>query len=57
VPKDEITANGYDLSPNQYKEVEYEAVEVREPKEIIDELHLLEREIKDGLNELQGQLR
>ena len=57
VPKDEITANGYDLSPNRYKEVEHEAVEVRAPREIIDELAQLEKEISSSLIYLNESLK
>lgn len=51
VPKDEIQANGYDLSINRYKEVEYEEVEYEEveyeaPKLILQKLRNLEEEIK-----------
>ena len=56
VPKAEIAAAGYDLSINRYKEVVHEAVEHRPPKEIIAELKALEKEIADGLDELEGTL-
>lgn len=56
VPKSEIAAAGYDLSINRYKEMVHEAVEHRPPKEIIAELKALEKEIADGLAELQGML-
>ena len=47
---------GYDLSINRYKEVVHEAAEHRPPKEIIAELKVLEREIADGLVQLEGLL-
>ena len=34
-PRAEIAGNGYDLSINRYKEVEYEAVEYAPPKVIL----------------------
>ncbi|WP_219322632.1 class I SAM-dependent DNA methyltransferase [Methylovirgula sp. HY1] len=56
VPKAEIAATGYDLSINRYKEVVHEAAEHRPPKEIIAELKALEKEIAEGLDELEGML-
>ena len=56
VPKAEIAATGYDLSINRYKEVVHEAAEHRPPKEIIAELKKLEKEIADGLTELEAML-
>lgn len=57
VPKSEIEANGYDLSINRYKEIEYEEVQHRDPLEIIAELEELEKEIATGLAELKGMLK
>ncbi|MFZ2964227.1 MAG: class I SAM-dependent DNA methyltransferase [Rhodoglobus sp.] len=48
VPKAEIAAQGYDLSLNRYREVEYEEVEHRDPQVILAELMELEREIQDA---------
>jgi type I restriction enzyme M protein len=56
VPKAEIAATEYDLSINRYKEVVHETAEHRPPKEIIAELKALEKEIADGLVELEGML-
>ena len=56
VPKAEIAAAGYDLSINRYKEVVHEAAEHRPPKEIIAELKALEKEIAEGLEELEAML-
>ncbi len=56
VPKAEIAAADYDLSLNRYKEVVHEAAEHRAPKEIIAELKALEREISEGLDELEAML-
>lgn len=56
MPKEEIAAAGYDLSINRYKEVVHEAVEHRPPQEIIGELKALEKEIAQGLEELEAML-
>jgi type I restriction enzyme M protein len=56
VPKEEIVAQGYDLSLNRYKEVAYEEVEHRAPREILAELGRLEDEIRRGMGELEGML-
>jgi type I restriction enzyme M protein len=57
VPKADIAANGYDLSLNRYKEVVHEEVEHVPPKELIAQLMKLEREIEQGLKELEGMLK
>ena len=56
VSKTEITAADYDLSLNRYKEVVHTAAEHRAPKEIIAELKALEREIAEGLDDLEAIL-
>ncbi|ESY82206.1 DNA methyltransferase [Mesorhizobium sp. LNHC221B00] len=56
VAKADIAATGYDLSINRYKEVVHEAQEHRPPKEIIAELKALEKEIAEGLVELEAML-
>jgi type I restriction enzyme M protein len=56
VPKAEIAAAGYDLSINRYKEVVHETTDHRPPKDIITELKALEKEIADGLAELEAML-
>jgi len=56
VPKSEIAAAGYDLSINRYKQVLHETAEHRPPKEIMTELKALEKEIADGLAELEALL-
>ena len=53
VPKEEIAANGYDLSINKYKETEYVPVEYPSTQEILADLHGLEMEITKGLAELE----
>ena len=56
VPKQEIVDNDYDLSINKYKKVEYIPVEYPPTEEIIAELHRLEKEITEGLAELEKML-
>lgn len=48
----EIIDNGYDLSINKYKEIEYEEVEYAHPQEIIMKIRELEMEISAGIEEL-----
>ena len=57
VPKDEIAKEGYDLSLNRYKEIIYEEEEHRPPLEILAELRTIEKEILQGIEELEGMLR
>lgn len=56
VEKDEIVENGYDLSINKYKEIEYEKVEYPEPGEIMKEIRELDREIAVEMDELEKLL-
>jgi len=56
VPVDEIVENGFDLSLNRYKEIEYEEVEYDPPKVILQQLRELEDEIRKDLDELEGML-
>jgi len=56
IPKEEIAENGYDLSLNRYKEVEYEPVAYDHPGEILARLAKLEEEIAAGRKELEGML-
>lgn len=56
VPKQEIADNGYDLSINKYKEVEYVPVEYPSTAELMADLHELEMEITAGLSELEEML-
>ena len=48
--------NGYDLSINKYKKVEYQAVEYPPTSEILAELEDLQREIDEGLKKLKEML-
>ncbi|MDY0256611.1 class I SAM-dependent DNA methyltransferase [Gudongella oleilytica] len=57
VPKDEIVENDYDLSINKYKESTYVEEEYPHPLEILAEINDLEKEIREGLKELEGMLR
>jgi type I restriction enzyme M protein len=56
VPKSEIAAQGYDLSLNRYKEVIHETTAHRPPKEILASLAQLEKEIQQGMKELEEML-
>ncbi len=53
---EEIIENGYDLSINKYKKVEYVPVEYPPIEQIMAELHELEMEITKGLAELEEML-
>ena len=57
MPKDEIAAQGYDLSINRYKEVEYEEIAYEPPREILKKLRSLETEIQHDLDELEKLLK
>jgi len=57
VPKAEIATNGYDLSINRYREVEYEEVKTDPPKKILSDLNVLEREIQVALKELERMVK
>ncbi|WP_008308266.1 class I SAM-dependent DNA methyltransferase [Leptolyngbya sp. PCC 6406] len=56
VPREEIAANGYDLSINRYKEIEYEEVQYDPPKVILQRLRELEDDIRQDLNALEEML-
>jgi type I restriction enzyme M protein len=56
VEKSEIAENGYDLSINKYKKVEYIPVEYPPTGEILADLKQLESEIAKGLEELEELL-
>ncbi len=53
VPKQEIVDNGYDLSINKYKKVEYVPVEYPPTSEIMAELRELEKQINAEMDELE----
>ena len=52
VPVEEIRDNGYDLSINKYKEIEYEEVIYDSPQEIMLRIRELEMDITAGIEEL-----
>ncbi len=56
VPKEEIVENGYDLSINKYKKVEYVAVEYPSTTEIMTNLRELEMQIATTMDELEKLL-
>lgn len=56
VPKQEIIDNGYDLSINKYKKVEYKPVEYPPTSEILTSIRNLETEITNDLNDLEKML-
>lgn len=53
VPVDEIREQGYDLSINKYKEIEYEEIEYQSPTKILNSINELEVEIQKGIKELE----
>ena len=53
MPREEIAQNGYDLSINKYKKMEYVPVEYPSTQEILTDLKELELEITKGLAELE----
>ena len=57
VEKKEIADNGYDLSINKYKQVEYVPVEYPPTEEIMAEILRLEEQAAKELRELQEMLR
>ena len=57
VPKQEIVDNGYDLSINKYKKVEYVAVEYPPTAEIMANLRNLEAQISETMDELEKLLK
>jgi type I restriction enzyme M protein len=56
VPKADIAAQNYDLSLNRYKEVIHEEIAHRPPGEILARLAELEKDITQGMKELEGML-
>jgi type I restriction enzyme M protein len=53
VPKSDIAAAGYDLSPNRYKEIEHQEVEHESPAAILADLRRIETEIAEGMKRLE----
>lgn len=56
VPKDDIVAQGYDLSLNRYKEVVHDEGQHRPPLDIIADIERLEADISQGLARLKAIL-
>lgn len=56
VPKDEIAANGYDLSINKYKKTEHVAVEYPPTSELLDRLDAEYKQLGEVLAELKGMV-
>ena len=56
VPKQEIMDNGYDLSINKYKQVEYTPVEYPPTSEILKDIFTLENEIQKEMRTLWADL-
>ena len=56
MPRQEIVDNGYDLSINKYKKMEYVAEEYPSTDEIMTKIESLEQEIVSGLAELRAML-
>ena len=54
VPKQEIADNGYDLSINKYKQVEYEKIEYLVTSEILANIKALDKEIAKEMEELEA---
>jgi type I restriction enzyme M protein len=57
VKREEISAAGYDLSLNRYKEVLHEHVEHVPPLQLIAELNVIESDIQASLKQLEGMLK
>lgn len=56
VDVDAIRNNGYDLSINKYKEIEYEEIQYEEPSKILADIKQLESEIQTSLDELEEMI-
>ena len=56
MPKEEIAENGYDLSINKYKEIEYVPVEYPPTQEIMADLREIEKKIGEEMSELEKLL-
>ena len=57
VPKQDIVDNGYDLSINKYKEIEYVAVQYPPTSEIMANIRELEISINKEMDELERLLK
>lgn len=57
VPKDEIIANGYDLTVNKYKEVERERVEYEKTEVILKRIKTLQSQIDAAINQYEELIK
>jgi type I restriction enzyme M protein len=57
VEKEEIVGNGYDLSINKYKEVEYEEVVYEKPEVILEKIEELEKSILEDIAAIKGMVK
>ena len=53
---DDIRATEYELSMNRYKEIVFEDEDTRDPKDILNEINQLDKEIADALSTVSGLL-
>jgi type I restriction enzyme M protein len=56
VPVKEIIENGYDLSINSYKEIDYQPTKYDKPEKIILKIEEIEKEIQRGIEDLKDLL-
>ena len=56
VPVKEIVENGYDLSINRYKEIDYQPTQYEKPKKILEKIDAVEQKIIRGIKDLKGLL-
>lgn len=57
IPKSDIAATGYDLSLGRYKEVKPKDVRYDDPKNILKDLRRIEKDIAEGMKQLEEVLR
>lgn len=57
VPVSEIRENGYDLSINKFKEIEYEEIEYEKPVVMLEKIKKMEHEIQSGIDNIEKMLR
>ena len=57
VTRTDIASEDYDLSINRYKEVVHQRVEHESPKEILSKLTTIEKDIIEGLKDLEDMLK
>ncbi|WP_370578793.1 N-6 DNA methylase [Snodgrassella alvi] len=57
VPKDEIVANGYDLTVNKYKKVEREKIEYEKPEIVLARIKKLQAAIDQAITNYEGLIK